>query len=383
MAALLASGGYTPPPYIPYKGGLQDVFDDFSIYRDSDCRDDGGGSGSEKTGGCKDENVIEDSQGSITNENVVGDLLVGQVGSWVDLRRSSGRDEETGREEYVSVFSSPDGSSDREIDNDETWIDRYRRQDAIARRRRRCGVQSQPGFSLPGEQHDLAGAQPSATTDAARALSSSFSSAWSSSGFRGTFPFHVQARFGLVGQSGGQRGGNNLFAHNNQSTGDKDKEPEQSDHVDDNAERVRVYYGAEIVDIDRLDPLPPLPSLFPDRDTYRPFPLEIPAHDSQLFMPGTTQASAQESTHLDSNRPFVLGAGLLDDPFVRTPESQAEQDLQRGDTHQETNHSSALPETGRIDDLSGLADLFFQETRVTDRAAAEPGRLPMHTSLDS
>lgn len=66
----------------PTMGANQDVFDAFSIYRDSDCReDDDGTSGSETTGGCKDVNVIEDSQRCIEDEGIVGDSLVGQVGS--------------------------------------------------------------------------------------------------------------------------------------------------------------------------------------------------------------------------------------------------------------------------------------------------------------
>src|SRR5690606_16371369 len=94
----------------------------------------------------------------------------------------------------------------------------------------------------------------------------------SSGGFGWTVPFREQARSGSVGQSGGQRGGNNLFAHNGQLTGGEDKATEQPGLIGNNAERLRVYYGAGIVDIDRLDPLPPLPSLFPELDTDPSFP---------------------------------------------------------------------------------------------------------------
>ena len=69
-------------------------------------------------------------------------------------------------------------------------------------------------------------------------------------------------------------------------------------------------------------------------------------------MPGSAQSRPQRSAHSDSSRPFVVGADLLDDPFVRTPEPQAEQHLQPGDTHQATDHISALPKNGKINDLA-------------------------------
>lgn len=376
VASLLARDGYASPSYMPYNGGLQDVFDEFSIYRDSDCReDDAGGGGAEKTGRLGDD-VLENSQGSTSGENIIGDSLLGQVGSCVDRGRDNTRDEGRERETYVSVFSSRDGSSDGAIDGNEASVDRNRRQEAMARRRRRYGVQFQTGpgagSSLPRGQHRPLGATLPDTADAAGAFPTSFSSSWSSGGFGGTFPYHVQSRSKRVGQSGGQRESSNSFAHNGQSTGDGDKGPEQPSPVGSDDGGVTVYYGAEIVDVDRLDPLPPLPSLFPDLDSHQPSTLGHTTPVPQPLMSETTQAQSQASAHSGNSRPFILGADLLDDPFVRTPEPQGEQQhLQPGDTHQTTD--SPRPGTGGTDQVSGLADLFARTPGSPFERPLNPG----------
>lgn len=275
------------------------------------------------------------------------------------------------------MFSTRDGGSDRQIDDSDAPVDRHRSQETIARRRRRYGIHFQPtletGFSLPEEQHDPLGAQLSATTDTARAFPSSLSSSWSSGGFGGTAPYHAQARLEQGGLSGVQRGDNNLFANNSHLTGDKEKGLAQSSPVGNNGKRVRVYYGAEIVDIERLDALPPLPSLFPDRYSYRPLPLRHPAHDPQRFMPGTTQAATQQSDLSSSERPFVIGVNHLDDPFVRTPEPQAVEDFQPGDTRRATSQISPLPGNGRLDDLTGLTDLLTKSPESPYERPPNPG----------
>lgn len=155
-----------------------------------------------------------------------------------------------------------------------------------------------------------------------------------------------------------------------------------------NASQPGVYQSGGTTKKQKLTPLPPLPSLYSDRQNHQAAQAGPSTHSAQPPNSGTTQGEAtQDSLSPRDRHPFCLGISHLEDPFTRTPESGKKPSSKWKSTNQGVTHDAPLAgnrgpqSTSKFDSLDPYIKTPGPELRVSQHRGQ--AQQPLVRSLDA